>query len=233
MIPGWDQWYFETLYLNEGVKIITGDNTCDLNSEAALKMTNQFRDWYEAGLIAWPFGPDASSGMRQTFYEGKTFSVMHTSSLYNNYVDNCDFEVGMAWYPAASTGDKYSEVGGCVLGIPAKNDQATKNAAWQFLQYLVGKEVNMDWAKVTGYIPTRNSVLTTDEGVKFLEEKPAFKCVFDNLNLINPRIQNAAWSELATTWKNYMDNMMNQGGDISSESEAMVEEIDEILADRG
>lgn len=91
----------------------------------------------------------------------------------------------------------------------------------------------MDWAKVTGYIPTRNSVLTTDEGVKFLEEKPAFKCVFDNLNLINPRIQNAAWSELATTWKNYMDNMMNQGGDISSESEAMVEEIDEILADRG
>ena len=30
-----------------------------------------------------------------------------------------------------------------------------------------------------------------------------------------------------------MDNMMNQGGDISSESEAMVEEIDEILADRG
>ena len=30
-----------------------------------------------------------------------------------------------------------------------------------------------------------------------------------------------------------MDNMMNQGGDISSESETMVEEIDEILADRG
>lgn len=233
MIPGWDQWYFETMYLNEGVKIITDDNTCDLNSETALKVTQQFRDWYDAGLIAWPFGPDASAGMRQTFYDGKTFSVMHTSSLYNNYVDKCDFEVGMAWYPAATTGGKNSEVGGCVLGIPAKNDQATKNAAWQFLQYLVGKEVNMDWAKVTGYIPTRNSVLTTDEGVKFLEEKPAFKCVFDNLNLINPRIQNAAWSELATTWKNYMDNMMNQGGDINSESEAMVEEIDEILADRG
>ena len=40
MIPGWDQWYFETLYLNEGVKIITDDNTCDLNGEAALKVTN-------------------------------------------------------------------------------------------------------------------------------------------------------------------------------------------------
>ena len=170
--------------------------------------------------------------MRQNFYDQKTFSVMHTSSLYNNYVDKCpDFEVGMAWYPAASTGDKNSEVGGCVLGIPSKNDQATKNAAWQFLQFLCGKEVNMEWAEGTGYLPTRNSVLETDEGKQFLEKKPAFQCIFDNLNLINPRIQNSAWSELATTWKNYMEVIMNQGGDVNSNSEDMVTEIDEILAD--
>ena len=231
MVPGWDQWYFETLYLNEGVKIITDDNTCDLNSEAAMKVTNQLKGWYDAGLIAWPFGPDASAGMRQNFYDKKTFSVMHTSSLYNNYVDKCDFEVGMAWYPAGTTGTKNSEVGGCVLGIPAKNDQKTKNAAWVFLQYLVGKDVNMKWATVTGYMPTRNSVLTTQEGVDFLKEKPAFQCVFDNLDLINPRIQNSKWSELATTWKNSMDTIMNQKGDAAKNSDDMVKEIDEILAD--
>ena len=231
VVPGWDQWYFETMYLNEGVDIITDDNTCDLNSEAALAVTNQIRDWCDSGLAYFATGTDASAQMRQNFYDGKAFSVMHTSSLYNNYVDQCDFEVGMAWYPAASTGDMYSEVGGCVLGIPAGNDQATKNAAWQFLQYLCGKEVNMKWAEGTGYLPTRNSVLATDEGVAFLEAKPAFQCIFDNLNLINPRIQNAAWSELATTWKNYMDVMMNQGGDVASESDDMVVEIDEILED--
>ena len=137
----------------------------------------------------------------------------------------------MAWYPVGSTGDKYSEVGGCVLGIPANNDQATKNAAWQFLQYLVGKEVNMKWAKGTGYMPTRKSVLETAEGVAFLQEKPAFQCIFDNLDLINPRIQNGSWSELATTWKTYMDIIMNQKGDIVEQSDLMVEEIDEILAD--
>lgn len=231
VVPGWDQWYFETLYLNEGVDIITEDNTCDLDGEAALAVSQQIRDWCDSGLAYLAVGTDASATMRQQFYDGKTFSVMHTSSLYNNYVDNCDFEVGMAWYPAATTGDMYSEVGGCVLGIPAGNDQATKNAAWQFLQYLCGKEVNMKWAEGTGYLPTRNSVLTTDEGVAFLEEKPAFQCIFDNLNLINPRIQNAAWSELATTWKNYMDVMMNQKGDLASESQDMVVEINEILED--
>ena len=232
VVPGWDQWYFETLYLNEGVQIITGDNDCDLNGDAALGVTKMIKGWCDAGDAYFAAGTDASATMRQNFYDQKTFSVMHTSSLYNNYVSKCpDFEVGMAWYPAATTGDKNSEVGGCVLGIPAKNDQATKNAAWQFLQFLCGKEVNMEWAAGTGYLPTRNSVLNTEEGKKFLEKKPAFQCIFDNLNLINPRIQNAAWSELATTWKNYMEIMMNQGGDITSDSNDMVTEINEILED--
>lgn len=231
VVPGWDQWYFETLYRNEGVDIITEDNTCDLNSETAVGVTNMIKDWCDNGLAYLAVGTDASAAMRQNFIDGKTFSVMHTSSLYNNYVDKCDFEVGMAWYPAASTGDKFSEVGGSIIGIPANNDQATKNAAWVFLQYLCGKEINMKWAEETGYMPTRNSVLETEEGVKFLEAKPAFQCIFDNLNLINPRIQNGAWSELATTWKNAMDIMLVQGGDIQTESDNMVEEIDEILAD--
>lgn len=230
-VPGWDQWYFETLYLNEGVDIITDDNTCDLDSDTALGVTNMIKGWCDSGLAYLAYGTDASATMRQRFYDGEVFAVMHTSSLYNTYVDKCDFEVGMAWYPAASTGDMYSEVGGCVLGIPSKNDQATKNAAWVFLQYLCGKEVNMKWAEGTGYLPTRNSVLTTEEGEAFLEAKPAFQCIFDNLNLINPRIQNGAWSELATTWKNYMDTMINQGGDVASGSADMVEEINEILED--
>ena len=231
VVPGWDQWYFETLYLNEGVDIITADNTCDLNNEAAVTVTNMIKDWCDSGLAYFAVGTDASATMRQNFQDGKAFSVMHTSSLYNNYVDKCDFEVGMAWYPAGSTGEKYSEVGGQVIGIPANNDQATKNAAWQFLQYCIGKENNMKWAEGTGYMPTRKSVLETDEGIAFLEAKPAFQCIFDNLDLINPRIQHGSWSELATTWKTYMDIMLNQNGDIASNSDDMVVEIDEILAD--
>ena len=89
----------------------------------------------------------------------------------------------------------------------------------------------MKWAEGTGYLPTRNSVLTTEEGVAFLEQKPAFQCIFDNLNLINPRIQSDAWSELATTWKDYMNRMINDGADVESASADMVEEINEILED--
>lgn len=230
IVPCWDQWYFETFFLNKGVKIINDDQvSTDLGSDAAMELVYKFREWCDKGYIYFATGADASSIMRQNFIDGKAFSVSHTSSLYDNYVDKCDFEVGMSWLPAGDT--KNQEVGGSVLLIPSKNDQATKNAAWQFMMYLCGKDINMRWARETGYIPTRNSVLTTDEGVEFLKEKPAFECIFENLDLIKPRIQHKAWGQLVTIWKNAMAEIMNEDVDIEDMISTMVEEIDEVLED--
>lgn len=229
-IPCWDQWYFETFYLNSGVNIINDDQiSTDLGSEKGLELVHKFKEWCEKGYVYFASGADASSVMRQNFIDGKAFSVSHTSSLYNTYVDKCDFEVGMAWLPGGDT--KNAEIGGSAILIPAKNDQATKNAAWQFMMYLCGKDVNMKWASETGYMPTRNSVLSTEEGVKFLEEKPAFQCIFDNLDLINPRIQHKAWSQLATIWKNAMAEIMIEDVDIDAMISDMVDEINEVLED--
>lgn len=230
IVPCWDQWYFETFYLNNGVKIINDDQiSTDLDSDAAVELVHKFKEWCEKGYIYFASGADASSIMRQNFIDGKAFSVSHTSSLYNTYVDKCDFEVGMAWLPGGDT--KNQEIGGSAILIPSKNDQATKNAAWQFMMYLCGKDVNMKWASETGYMPTRNSVLSTDEGVKFLEEKPAFQCIFDNLDLINPRIQHKGWSQLATIWLNYMAEIMIEDVDVDAMVSDMVDEINEILED--
>ncbi len=230
-VPGWDQFYFETIYRNRGVNIINDDQvTTDLGGDAALELAHQFKDWFDKGWIDWPNGSDASSNMRQSFIDGKSFAVSHTSSLYDTYVDLCDFEVGMAWLPAYN-GSKDQEVGGSMLLIPAKNDQATKNAAWQFLMYLCGKDVNMKWASETGYMPTRKSVLTTEEGEAFLAEKPAFQCIFDNLDLIKPRIQHPGWNQLVSIWKNAMVMIMFDDQDVDSTIADMAEEIDEVLAD--
>lgn len=231
VMPGWDQWYFETFYLNQGVKIINDDQlTTDLGGEKAVEIASKIQEWCNNGYTYWTgTADDASSIMRQTFVDKKAFSVVHTSSLYNNYVNQCDFEIGMSWLPGGDT--KNQEIGGCVLLIPSKNDQATKNAAWQFLQYLCSKEVNMTWAEGTGYMPTRKSVLETEEGTAFLEKKPAFKAIFDNLDLINPRIQHKGWSQLATIWKNYMAEVMMEGGEVAPAMEQMADEINDVLAD--
>lgn len=231
IIPGWDQWYFETFFLNNGVSIVNRDGTStDLGGSQSLYTTKAMGDWINKGYAYFAVGKDASSQMRQTFIDQKAFSVIHTSSLYNTYVDKCkNFEVGMAWLPAAAS--RKQEIGGCVLLIPAKNSQAVKNAAWQFLSYLCSKDINMKWAEGTGYMPTRKSVLETSEGKDFLKRKPAFKCIFDNLDNIYPRIQNKNWNQLASIWMNYLSEFYNNKTDIDKNIKKMSGEIDEVLED--
>lgn len=89
----------------------------------------------------------------------------------------------------------------------------------------------MQWATGTGYMPTRKSVLNTDEGKAFLEMKPAFQAIFDNLDLIKPRIVHKNWNQLATIWKNSMAEVIGEGGDVKKAMEQMAEEINEVLGD--
>jgi len=230
VIPGWDQWYFETFYLNAGVKIVNDDNeTTDLASAKAIEIAKQLKKWCDAKQAYWAYGKDASGIMRQNFIDGKTFSVIHTTSLYNMYVTNTKFKVGMHYLPGNQTRD--SEIGGCVLLIPSKNKQDVKNAGWKLLSYLTGKEVNMLWAEKTGYMPTRNSVTQTAEGKAFLVEKPAFKAVFDNLDHINPRIQHPAYSALSKVWMQEMAKVIIEGGDVAASMQKAAKLIDEALQD--
>ncbi len=230
IIPGWDNNYFETLFQNQGLKLVNDDQiSTDLGSEKGIEIVKKIKEWCEKGYIYWASGTNASSIMRQHFIDKEAFSVFHTTSLYDTYVDRCDFEVGMAWLPGGDT--KNQEIGGSLLIIPSKNDQATKNAAWQFLMFLCGKDVNMKWADETGYLPTRNSVLKTDEGVEFLERKPEFENIFKNLDIIYPKIQHPGWSQMTSIWKSYMSEIMIEDVDIESKIEDMVEEINEVLED--
>ena len=89
----------------------------------------------------------------------------------------------------------------------------------------------MTWAEGTGYMPTRKSVLETEAGQAFLEQKPAFQAVFDNLDLINPRIQHPAWNQLTTIWKNSMAELIIEGGDVQEAMDQMAMEIDDVLGD--
>ena len=89
----------------------------------------------------------------------------------------------------------------------------------------------MKWAEATGYMPTRKSVLETAEGKDFLKRKPAFKCIFDNLDNIYPRIQNKNWNQLAEIWKNYLSEFYNNNTDIDSNIKKMADEINEVLED--
>ena len=107
---GWDYWYTEMLYMNNGVKVIDNEtNTTDINGEAAVKVTEKLKEWVDKGYAYYAYGTGASSTMRQTFWDGNAFSDFHASSLYDTYVESAagKFEVGMAWLPGGSDGESF------------------------------------------------------------------------------------------------------------------------------
>ncbi|MBD5516399.1 MAG: extracellular solute-binding protein [Lachnospiraceae bacterium] len=222
--------YYGCIYRSHGVKILTVDNKCDLNSDIALSVTTQFSEWCKEELVQWLQGTDASANMRQSFYDENTFMVFHNSSALPDYIDNCNFEVGIAWYPYIN-GANIADLGGSVIGIPSKNDQTIKDAAWEFIKFLSSTDVSTTLDLEAGCIPIRYSALDSSVITEYITEYPAYQILYDHLDNINPPIIHKSASEIVKVWQNYTNQIMIEGADVKEMSDQMVNEIEAIIAD--
>ena len=235
---GWDYWYYEMLYKNNGVETVTADGTTDVNSAKSVEITTKIKEWIDKGYAYYAYGTNASTNMRQLFWDGGAFSVFHTSSMYDTYLTNVaasadPFEVGMAWLPGGSDGESFkSEVGGSAILIPAAASQAEKNAAWQFMMFMTSPEINLYWADKTGYFPTRASVQGTPEYEEYLSRKPAMADIVSMSSWINPRNQNPAYDACANLWRHALAQIFNEGAPIQETLDALAVEIQETLDDQ-
>ena len=230
---GWDYWYYETLFMNNGVDVILEDGfSTDLNGEASVYVTTKMKEWIDKGYAYYAYGTGASGNMRQLFWDGGAFSVFHTSSLYDTYVQNSDFEVGMAWLPGGEDGVSFkSEVGGATILIPKVASQKQKNAAWQFMMFMASPEINLYWADQTGYFPTRQSVMATPEYAEYLERKPAMANIVSMAGWINPRNQHPAYDSIANEWRHALALIFNEGAPIQATLDNLAQTVEEILED--
>ncbi len=234
---GWDYWYYEMLYKNNGVETVLPDGTTDVNSAKSVEITAKIKEWIDKGYAYYAYGEGASGNMRNLFIDEGAFSVFHTSSLYDTYVNRVaaktegnKFEVGMAWLPGSSDGTSFkSEVGGAAILIPAKASQAQKNAAWQFLMFMTSPEINLYWADKTGYFPTKASVQETPEYAEYLERKPAMKNIVAMASWINPRNQNPAYDACANLWRHALAKIFNENAPIQETLDQLAVEITEQL----
>jgi multiple sugar transport system substrate-binding protein len=232
---GWDYWYYEMLFKNNGVKVINDDGmTTDINGEASVYVTTKMKEWIDKGYAYYAYGTGASTDMRQLFWDGGAFSVFHTSSLFDLYVTNAGdkFEVGMAWLPGGMDGESfYSEIGGATILIPAVATQKQKNAAWQFMMFMASPEINLYWADKTGYFPTRQSVMETPEYAEYLSRKPEMNNVVSMGSWINPRHTHPAYDTIANQWRHTLYRIFNEDAPIQATLDELAIFIEETLAD--
>lgn len=219
--------YYGTIYRNAGVKIIN-DRESDLNSKQSIDITNKIKNWTENNMISWLQGNDASTNMKQSFYNQKSFAMLHNSTSLLTHIKKSNFEVGIAWYPSVN-GNANADLGGGVLAIPSKNSQQIKNAAWEFMKFLCSEELNADWVIKTGNLPTRKFALNSEKLKNYLKQYPEYQVLYNNLEKIYPPLINESASQIVKIWQNYMNKIMLQKSDTNEMLEEAVKEIDEIL----
>jgi len=89
-----------------------------------------------------------------------------------------DLGVGPLPGPA---GTPAAQVSGASLWLPADKGDASVAAAWDFAQFLVGAQVQSDWAAATGYVPMRSDAVDLDPIASLFDDDPRFRVSYDQL----------------------------------------------------
>lgn len=230
-IIGYDNAYFYNLFVNVGAYMINEDGmTTGLDNPAAFELIKQMADWVDKGYVQWYYSSDAASNVRASFTAGETMGVLYTTTLYDEYQSSSNFEVAIALNPKAETA--YHMVAGGTLIVPAKNTQAVKNAAFQLAAFLAGPKYNVEWAKTTSYLPTRKSVIGTQEYEEYLNELPAMRVVVENLDLMVKKTQHPLFDTCGDIFERNLAEMMLEDVNLEAGWKKLVNEINDYLADQ-
>ena len=231
-LPGWSAFYYDPYIYNGGGQVLieeNGEEKSGLDLPETKKFLNLFNDLVEAGYAEIYYGSGASGNMRQAFFDGELALVGHTSSLIDWYIENADFEVGVAFYPEDER--RMTTIGGAGIIMMELASDEEKEAAWKFMEFMTSAEENIQWADGTGYLPTRQSAIDSPEGQEFLERKPQYSAVLEWFDNIEPRLQHPRYPEFRQTYEEAMGTLALEGGDPDELLDKAAQEMNDILND--
>ena len=184
-------WFFEQYCSKQGMPFANNDNgrteaatavAFDENG-AGVTFMNWISDMNKSGLNA-NFGRDDTATV-SAFAAGKIGFIFGSTASLTSILKavNGAFQLGTASMPDLVTGTNGGvSIGGGSLWMMNKGDDATKDAAWQFIQYAVSPEVQVAWHKATGYFPITVKAYDLDSMKTHLEANPLFKTAIDQLH---------------------------------------------------
>lgn len=127
------------------------------------------------------------------FGRGQAAMVMDGSWMTQFFPMQVDFPLGSALFPAADAGDYASNLGGEQVFI-FEGDDATEQAAWDFIEWFSSTEVQVEWDRSTGFMPIRASVA----------DDPAYQAWVANARpLLQPFVEAMPYARARPPIKNY------------------------------
>lgn len=232
-LPGWDSYYFTWMFWNFGVVTVDEEGNTTINSEKALEIVTQIKAWIDEGLIMWGYGSNGSSNMRSAFWDGAAFAIIHTSSQYQNHLDNMKakgYELGVAMPPAGDTLNT-TEVFGMCMCIPAKLDESKKDAAYQLLSYLTSSDVDREMASFTGFLANYADAMESEAGQEWLELNPEMKHLYDHITEMTCAVQVPGYNAITDVLEDGLALIFLENADPQEQLNIMADEVVGIYED--
>ncbi len=200
-------WFQQNMLVQLGSNVFSEDGLSvpALEDGSMLKVLGAWREWVDAGWC-WPFvSTDAETTMKEMFYQGKAASFFASCGGLANVLlaaseAETPFEVGVAFLPTWDT-PAAPMGGGNVAMIEEGNSQEEKDAAWEFLAFLMTDEQIAQSAAFTGYLPTTKTSTETDIIQKLWAENPQYKVAYEQLSIGQEIPYSEYKSDFETAWR--------------------------------
>ena len=142
-----------------------------IENGALEKFLTAWKELYATGALV------NKNGSGDEFAAGRQLIMTDSSSKVANMMSKIDgrFELGIAPYPQVS---EDSAAGATVSGsclVMFDHGDARKEAAWEFVRYLTGAQVQADFARGTGYLPANREAADSETWLSLIEEYPQYQ----------------------------------------------------------
>jgi ABC-type glycerol-3-phosphate transport system substrate-binding protein len=223
--------YIEVLMRNAGADPLADGVKCDLQNEDIVSWMKEYKEMIDAGEADLFVGANMAADIVTAFYAGEFACMVNTIAITNQVDKNSDFEVATSFALKDKLDPPISCVAGAAAIIPALNDQNVKNAAWQFLTFLLSKENVKDWSSISATYPVRASIYTdADIMQKLYDTQPLYKNIYAGLDGVVSKnktpYQTAAYKILL----NAMGQYFYDGADFDTVWTNAEDEINNLLA---
>ncbi|MBZ0307161.1 MAG: ABC transporter substrate-binding protein [Anaerolineae bacterium] len=173
LIPNsWPYWVFQPFAAGSGQNIVSeSDAEVLFDNEGVVGALQYWLDLYQT-YSATPEGVQDNWGDAPgLFTDGAAAMIVHSTGSLPGILSRAEFEVGVSPLPGKD-GGLYTVTGGGNLYLVNGIDEATAQAAFDFVQWLTEPERTVDWSINTGYINTRASGFELDTWTEYADANP-------------------------------------------------------------
>jgi sn-glycerol 3-phosphate transport system substrate-binding protein len=180
-------WFWVALVGAAGGGLVDGAGRVTLGGEAGVRALEFWQTLVHGdGVMRPPLSRDYNAWQvaMQDFLSGRA-AIIWSSTAFLRYVEeNARFRVRVAGLPV----DKKRAVptGGTFFVILRGAPQAEKNAAWEFLRWMVLPKQTIEWSSSTGYLPVTRSAVGELVASGYYDAHPNDKIALAQLESVEP-----------------------------------------------